>query len=91
MKIEYVTDVRLDRHQKFIVSVNGSNVEVIQERDYQAKHDEYRKLTFRSSSVHKDLSITLSHSHLSEAVLAIEIVKVIVENVGMNAAFNIKA
>ena len=84
--IQYITDVSYSRENtfKFIVAVNGKNIEVSKE---EVKYHHSRKgqtcLKIGNITVFNDMFIkTESDAHLSEIVIAIEIVKVIIESVG---------
>ena len=83
MTIEYITDVRQDKKQTFVLSINGKSVNVEYEPEHKSSYNDHVTLEcykYGKVTIYGDMTIYVSNAHLAEVVLAVEIVKVIKEN-----------
>ena len=82
--IEYITDVRKDGGVSYILRVNKKNVAVLFTPEKKSAYcDRMDQATFVYGcvTVNSDLTISTSKAHFAEILLAIELVKVIKEEI----------
>lgn len=83
MTIEYITDVRQLGKTTFVMSINGKSVNVKYTDEHKSTYNDHVTLesyVYGNVTVYGDMSISASNAHLAEIVLAVELVKVIKEN-----------
>jgi len=83
MSIEYITDVRQDGKTTFVMSINGKSVNVKYTDEQKSSYNDHITLesyVYGNVTIYGDMTIYASNAHLAEVVLAVEIVKVIKEN-----------
>lgn len=89
MSIEYITDVKQDKTTTFVVSINGKSVNVEFTAEHKSSYNDHiHQSTYKYNQVtiNDDMTVYASNAYLAEIVLAVEIVRVIKEELNQGGS-----